>query len=363
MANFKHKLNPFTGKLQKVLDDSSLSTVENLEDLNDVEFLSGTPTDGQILTYDNASGTWQAKGPSEGGVSNLSELDDVEFESGTPTDCQTLIYDSVSGKWKTKDAIGLSRVIITVGTSGADYDNFDDAIDYLRILNGGKIIVITDMTITSTAIKDISHIEFEGDLFYSGTRKISKTVNGGYWYGKDVIFKNIWFYRLFDTGANEIFRYTENYQDVTLNYTSCIGLGAPTNSPSVFNCNGKEAHLISRGVTLIGAEELGWIAFSNPATLVLHLFDRAGVYLASETIDACFLTSSCIISGTPTFTTPDNPVLIERASGTKNDSSVTGDTVKDALNNLTEKNGINGTFTTTDGKTITVVDGQITAIT
>jgi len=50
------------------------------------------------------------------------------------------------------------------------------------------------------------------------------------------------------------------------------------------------------------------------------------------------------------------------ASKIDNDSSVTGDTVKDALNNLTEKNSISGNFTTVDGKTITVVDGQITAI-
>jgi len=46
----------------------------------------------------------------------------------------------------------------------------------------------------------------------------------------------------------------------------------------------------------------------------------------------------------------------------KNTSSITGTTVKDALDNLIEKNGINGTFTTTDGKTVTVVDGQITNI-
>lgn len=66
-----------------------------------------------------------------------------------------------------------------------------------------------------------------------------------------------------------------------------------------------------------------------------------------------------IVTGTvsgnsPTYTNP--------ASQFNNDSSVTGTTVKDALNNLTEKNGINGNFTTTDGKTITVVDGQITNI-
>ena len=66
-----------------------------------------------------------------------------------------------------------------------------------------------------------------------------------------------------------------------------------------------------------------------------------------------------------TLTLTGNPTLSRLTEGEaiKNDSSVTGDTVKDALDNLIEKNGINGTFTTTDGKTITVVDGQITNIT
>jgi len=51
-----------------------------------------------------------------------------------------------------------------------------------------------------------------------------------------------------------------------------------------------------------------------------------------------------------------------RATDIRNDSSVTGVTVKDALDNLVEKNGISGTFTTVDGKTITVSNGQITSI-
>lgn len=50
------------------------------------------------------------------------------------------------------------------------------------------------------------------------------------------------------------------------------------------------------------------------------------------------------------------------ASMIANDSAITGDTVKDALDNLVEKNGISGSFTTVDGKTVTVVDGQITNI-
>lgn len=290
-----------------------------------------------------------------GGATTLLELTD------TPA-----IYDdgkyfrstSSGTEW---GVIAAASTIVTVGTSGADYDNFDDAIDYLANLRGGTIIVTSDMAITSTDIKDITNITIEGDLFYSGTRRITKAVNGGYWYGKNVNFKDIWFYRLADAGANEIFRFTEDYQDVTLNWVNCVGLGA-TNSPKVFNCNGKEAHVTTRGGSSLGQDAMSWHPFMNPSTLVLHLHDRTVVYLASETIDACWLESSCVIQGTPSFSTPNHPILIDKASGVDNDSSVEGDTVKDALENLTEKNGVSDSFTTNDGKTVTVVDGQITSI-
>ena len=57
-----------------------------------------------------------------------------------------------------------------------------------------------------------------------------------------------------------------------------------------------------------------------------------------------------------------NVDLMSHASALANDSSVSGTSVKDALNNCVTKNAINGSFTTVDGKTITVVDGQITSI-
>lgn len=171
-------------------------------------------------------------------------------------------------------------------------------------------------------------------------------------------FKNIWFYRLLDTGANEIFKYTEDYQDVTLKSVNLLGLAG---LPVVFDCNGKEAHIVAEYMCLLGAQAMGWVGFSATDTLILHLFDRSGVYLTGN-VDACFYDSSCGIEGSPTFLTPGHPVKMDKASAMDNDSSVTGDTVKDALENLTEKNGVSGVFTTVDGKTVTVTDGQITNI-
>ena len=235
----------------------------------------------------------------------------------------------------------MSKSIVTVGTSGADYNNFDDAIDYLRTLNGGTITVTSNMTITSTAIKNITNIIIEGDLFFAGMRQINKTAVSGYWYGRNVIFKDIVLFSMSDTGANEIFRFTEDYQDVTLKQVTYVGLSA-FNSPSAFNCNGKEAHIIADSICGLGNADWGQMAFSNAETLVLQLRNRTSVYLTGE-IDACWYDGSCKIEGSPTYNTPSHPILTDKEQ-------------------LLAKNLINGTFTTTDGKTITVVDGQITNI-
>lgn len=295
-----------------------------------------------------------------GGAATLLELTD------TPAGYDDGKYLKSTAGGTEWGVVAAASTIVSVGSSGADYDNFDDAIDYLRTLNGGKIVVITDMTITSTDEKDVSNIIFEGDLYGgAGQRKINKSADGGFWYGYNVMFKDVSLWRQSDHTQNEIFKFTEDFQYVTLQGVVCFGLttGMPQfDSGPCFNCNGKEAHLIGRGTNLIGAEEATYVAFSNPATLVLHLYDQTGIYLANEHIDALFMTSSCVLQGNPTYNTPGNPTLIEKASGTENDSTVAGTTIKDALENLNEKNGIGGTFTTTDGKTITVVDGQITSI-
>jgi len=57
-----------------------------------------------------------------------------------------------------------------------------------------------------------------------------------------------------------------------------------------------------------------------------------------------------------------NISITTHASALQNDSSVSGNTVKDALDNCLVKNGISGSFVTVDGKTITIVDGQVTSI-
>src|SRR5271166_816832 len=70
---------------------------------NDVSITN--PTDGQVLTYDAASGMWQNKAATGGsGSSTLAADTDVAISS--PANNDVLTYDTASSKWKNKPASG-----------------------------------------------------------------------------------------------------------------------------------------------------------------------------------------------------------------------------------------------------------------
>lgn len=386
--SYKTKFNPFTKKLQWVLDELSIQGLtfkDGVATYNDLPITGNSKNDSRITNDTHHLYIWDTE-ESSGTLTNWidqGDIIDIAWDSitGKPSSTPAQIDDAVSKRHTkalsgtvaptlvtpeyigqlytntTDDKIYIAKslsqgdweeistnhehtkTIVTVGVSGADYDNFNDAIDYLRAINGGTIIIISDMTITSTAIKDITNITFRGNMFYSGSRKINKNVNGGYWYGKNVRFEDLWFYRLSDAGANEIFRYTENYQEVNLHWVNCIGLGSMS-SPAVFNCNGKEAHIIAERKCVLGAEAMSYVAFSNSSTLVANLFESSFLYIPG-TIDAVWYDASSGITGNPTYNTPNHPVLMDKVSGIDNDSSVTGNTVKDALENLEALTNVN----------------------
>ena len=68
-----------------------------LSDVGDVS--STTPTDGQVLTWDDTAGEWH---PSSTATTVLAGLDDVA--STTPTDGQVLTWDDTAGEWVPDDA-------------------------------------------------------------------------------------------------------------------------------------------------------------------------------------------------------------------------------------------------------------------
>jgi hypothetical protein len=77
---------------------------ENLDELNDVAV--PTPADGDVLTYDDATGLW-VNAPSAGGgggAENLDELNDVAVP--TPADGDVLTYDDATGLWVNAPSAG-----------------------------------------------------------------------------------------------------------------------------------------------------------------------------------------------------------------------------------------------------------------
>ena len=229
----------------------------------------------------------------------------------------------------------LEANIVTVGSSGADYDNFDDAIDYLRVLSGGTIVITSDMTISGNT-KDVSNIHFVGNTYYAGTRKLNKTASTGHWYGNNVEFTDIQFYRMMDgvAGGTIIFKFTEDWQRVQLVSVTCVGISS-LSSPPVFDCNSKEAHIVAE-LSALGIGDVGgafYEASSNYSGQVTHLYNGSYIYITGLT-DKIEYDASGVIEGSPTYSTSNQPVLVDKASAVENDSTVSGVTVKDALENL-----------------------------
>ena len=68
-----------------------------------------SPTNGQVLTYNSASGKWINQNPQSGGASALSQLSDVTI--GVLADGQVLKYSQTAGKWIN------SSISVSVGMS------------------------------------------------------------------------------------------------------------------------------------------------------------------------------------------------------------------------------------------------------
>ena len=98
--------------------------VDALDELTDVVIT--TPTDGQVLTYDNGTSMWVNE-DATGGANALDDITDVVIT--TPIDQQVLTYDSFYGAWVNADPVaGTGAVDSVFGRTGdvvaiaGDYD-------------------------------------------------------------------------------------------------------------------------------------------------------------------------------------------------------------------------------------------------
>ncbi len=88
----------WTVKLTNIIYAPPLVQDHLLDEHTDVDTSTVPPTDGQVLTWDNAAGEWQPK-DSTGGVSLLDDLDDVDTSTVPPVIGSGIRWDGV--EWTT----------------------------------------------------------------------------------------------------------------------------------------------------------------------------------------------------------------------------------------------------------------------
>jgi hypothetical protein len=121
---------------------TDLSNLE-LDDLTDVD-LSTAPTDGQVLTYENATTSWKAQSLPPP-VADLDDLTDVNAPS--PNDNDALVWDAVASEWQPKNpfvtgnnqtAAAENTYILTLRDKTSGVTAWDDFTDNLTKEFSGK---------------------------------------------------------------------------------------------------------------------------------------------------------------------------------------------------------------------------------
>jgi len=221
---------------------------------------------------------------------------------------------------------------VTVGATGADYTSLNSAIDFCATKGGGTIQIIDEIYNYSTGgvAKDVSNITFtsrSGD-WVAGGSMIFWNSGAGAWTGRNVTFKNL-IVRARPGSSGSL---------LTLNATSHImmencwmiidGSTSPSLATSIVNCNSQICRIYCSNVIMTKSAPGNRTIFTNDTNATFFGLNKTN--LSTVTPLAVNLDSSSILQwGTATTTT-----LIDKASGMANDSTVSGTTVKDALNTL-----------------------------
>jgi len=140
---------------------------------DEIEYKTANQIEIDLSSFAPISGTWHIRVNSGGSsVSNIEDLGDVDFDSGTPTDGQALIYDSGSSKWKAQDVPGGDELKDADNDTKIQVEESADE-DKIRFdIAGAEQFIIEDGVILPTTDNDI-------DLGSS-----SKKFKDGYFAGK-----------------------------------------------------------------------------------------------------------------------------------------------------------------------------------
>ncbi|AXQ69197.1 tail protein [Caulobacter phage CcrBL9] len=182
-----------------------------LDDLDDVEFPTGTPADGMVLTF--RGGMWSPEVSAGGSDGTLASLTDVDLTS--PTDGQTLVYRG--GDWVNED------------TAGMGVPSFGEH-TYWRLL-----LHTTDGSTAQYGIQEIQfkHTKTGPDMANGGTASASSdefgTVSGAF----DNVISGAWFSATAANGEWIKYQFTT---PVDVRYMTIQGSQSqPNTSPASFS--------------------------------------------------------------------------------------------------------------------------------
>ena len=156
-----------TGQWIAVVRDDAFS----LTQLSDVDLVS--LTDGDILAYDTATSEWRAI-PLPGSATTLSQLTDVNVLSASSGN--VLAYDAAAGQWIASDTAIVDGANYNIGLIADDSSMLVDPNtkihygDFYGSLhsNDGNVLIDTDAGIATTTsggrLIDFNSGQFEGDL-------------------------------------------------------------------------------------------------------------------------------------------------------------------------------------------------------
>lgn len=112
-------------------DVTGTTSVSSVVKLQNIDVLSGTPTDGYVLTYVNANTRWEYKPPTTIGTAGgdlfgtypnptVIKLQNINVLAGTPTDGYILTYVAANTRWEAKPA---NTVYAAGGDLSGNYPN------------------------------------------------------------------------------------------------------------------------------------------------------------------------------------------------------------------------------------------------
>lgn len=126
--------------------------------LNDISNVTGTPTDGQVLAWNNTNSTWEPQtvsGGGGGGATNLNSLTDVTIDSIGAG--EFLTWDATASQWinRTANEAGISITTHTHDGANITTGTIPDA----RIASSSITQHESSLTITESQVSDLGNYE------------------------------------------------------------------------------------------------------------------------------------------------------------------------------------------------------------